>query len=147
MKRGQIMVEELIVLSDRVRVLTHGGMTEGRYEVFEVHGAAGGGAPLHSHAWDEEFHVVQGEVDVVFQDRTHRCKAGDSLRVAAGTVHGFKVGTEGAKFLAFTSPQGASELFRALDRERRVAPLTPEKVVQIAAACGVKVPGASPVHV
>jgi len=58
-------VEELTVLSDRVRVLTAGESTGGRYEVFEVLGTAGGGAPLHSHPWDEDFYVLEGTIQIV----------------------------------------------------------------------------------
>src|SRR5262249_22081328 len=104
-------VEELTVLSDRVRVLTDGDTTDGRYEVFEVLGAAGGGAPLHCHPWDEEFHVIEGQVDILTGGSSRTYCAGESLRVPAGTLHGFLVGKEGAKFLAVTSPHGASKLF------------------------------------
>src|SRR5689334_25275911 len=108
------MVEELNVLTDRVRVLTQGEATGGRYEVFEVRGAAGGGAPLHRHPWDEEFHVVEGVVDVLVGDSCQTCRVGESLRVPAGAFHGFRVGPQVAKFLAVTSPTGASGLFREL---------------------------------
>lgn len=135
-----MQVEELNVLTDRVRVLTQGEATDGRYEVFEVLGAAGGGAPLHRHPWDEEFHVVEGTVDVLVGDSCQTCRAGQSLRVPAGVFHGFRVGPEGARFLAVTSPDGASSLFRALHQAGRRGQLTPADVVQIAARHGVDVP-------
>ncbi len=135
-----MQVEELNVLTDRVRVLTQGAATAGRYEVFEVLGAAGGGAPLHRHPWDEEFHVVEGTVDVLIGDSCQSCGVGQSLRVPAGVLHGFRVGPAGAKFLAVTSPDGASGLFRALHRASSRGQLTPADVVQIASQHGVDVP-------
>jgi quercetin dioxygenase-like cupin family protein len=134
------MVEELNVLTDRVRVLTQGETTGGRYEVFEVRGAAGGGAPLHRHPWDEEFHVIEGAVDVLVGDSCQTCGVGDSLRVPGGVLHGFRVGPEGAKFLAVTSPTGASRLFRELHQASSKGQLTPAEVVHIASRHGVEVP-------
>lgn len=134
------MVEELNVLTDRVRVLTQGEATGGRYEVFEVRGAAGGGAPLHRHPWDEEFHVIEGVVDVLVGDSCQTCRAGHSLRVPAGVFHGFRVGPQGATFLAVTSPNGASGLFRDLHQAGATGQLTPADVVRIAAGHGVEVP-------
>jgi quercetin dioxygenase-like cupin family protein len=119
------VAEELTVLSDRVRVLTNGDATDWRYEVFEILGALGGGAPLHRHAWDEEFYVLDGTVDIFVEDSFRVCRAGESLRVPAGMPHGFRVGERGVKFLAFTAPGGASRLFRALHEAGNQARLAP----------------------
>src|SRR5262249_27126404 len=135
-----VMVEELNVLTDRVRVLTQGEITGGRYEVFEVLGAAGGGAPLHRHPWDEEVHVVEGAGGVLFGGSCQTCGPGGSLRVPAGVFHGFRVGPEGARFLAVTSPTGASGLFRDLHQAGSGKQLTPADVVQIASRHGVELP-------
>lgn len=126
--------EELQVLSDRVRVLTGGELTGGRYEVFEVNGTAGSGAPLHQHPWDEEFHLLEGEVVIGVADRWDRYVAGQSLRVPAGVLHGFRVVSPLARFLALTSPAGAGELFRALHHAAAQAPLTEEIIVRISTA-------------
>ena len=135
-------VEELTVLSDRVRVLTHGDATEGRYEVFEVMGAAGGGAPPHRHLWDEEFHVTEGTMEIFVGDSRRWYGAGESVRVPAGVVHGFRIGDSGAKFLALTSPHGASRLFRALHEAGRNGSLTSADIARIASLHGVHGPSA-----
>jgi quercetin dioxygenase-like cupin family protein len=133
------VVEELTVLSDRVRVLTDGDATDWRYELFEVLGAPGGGAPLHRHAWDEEFYVLDGTVFIFVDDSCRVCRAGESVRVPAGVAHGFRVGEQGAKFLAFTSPGGASRLFRALhEAARREQAATPADIIRIASQYGVE---------
>ena len=132
------VVEELTVLSDRVRVLTDGDATEGRYEVFEVLAAPGGGAPLHRHAWDEEFYVLSGTVFIYGDDSCRVCSTGESHRVPAGVAHGFRVGEQGAKFLAFTSPGGASRLFRALhEAASHEQAQTPADIKHIASRHGV----------
>jgi len=133
-------VEELQVLSDRVRILTDGEATGGRYEIFEVLGTAGGGAALHRHPWDEEFHIMEGQLDILLGDSVRTYGAGESLRVPADTLHGFRVGPEGAKFLAVTSPTGASKLFRALHEARTAGGLTAAEVVRIASLHRVEVP-------
>jgi quercetin dioxygenase-like cupin family protein len=133
-------VEELTVLSDRVRVLTAGESTGGRYEVFEVLGTAGGGAPLHSHPWDEDFYVLEGTIQIVSGGKMRTYRVGESLRVPAGTPHGFHAGAAGTKFIAVTSPAGASHLFRALDQAAGKGPLTPEEIVRIASLHRVVVP-------
>jgi quercetin dioxygenase-like cupin family protein len=133
--------EELQVLADRVRVLTGGELTQGRYEVFEVNGSAGSGAPLHQHPWDEELHVLEGEIVIGVADRWDRYTAGQSLRVPAGVLHGFRVVSESARFLALTSPAGAGELFRALHYAAAQAPLTEELIVRISAQHRVSGPG------
>jgi quercetin dioxygenase-like cupin family protein len=132
------VVDELCVLSDRVRILTDGEATNWRYELFEVLGAPGGGAPLHRHAWDEEFYVLDGTVFIFVDDSCRVCRAGESVRVPAGSAHGFRVGEQGAKFLAFTSPGGVSRLFRALNDAASHAQATPADIIRIASQYGVE---------
>jgi quercetin dioxygenase-like cupin family protein len=132
--------EELTVLSDRVRVLTHGDTTGGRYEVFEVLGAAGGGAPPHHHPWDEEFHVTEGTMEIFVGNTWRPYQAGESVRVPAGVVHGFRTGPSGAKFLAVTSPHGAGRLFRALHEAGRRGALSAAEILRIASLYDVEGP-------
>jgi quercetin dioxygenase-like cupin family protein len=135
-----VVPEELTVLSDRVRVLTEGDTTQGRYEVFEVRGVAGGGAPPHRHPWDEEFHVTEGTVEIFVRDSWRSYRTGESVRVPAGVLHGFRTGASAAKFLAVTSPQGAGRFFRALHEAGRKGALSAAEVVRIASLHHVEGP-------
>src|SRR5262249_3939730 len=121
-------------------VLTDGDTTDGRYEVFEVQATPGGGAAAHRHPWDEEFHILEGQIDIQMGRSCRTYVAGESLRVPAGTLHGFRAGAQGARFMAITSPDGASKLFRALHEAGIRGELTPESAVRIAAQHRVSVP-------
>jgi quercetin dioxygenase-like cupin family protein len=97
-------VEELQVLTDRMRVLTSGTSTGGRYELFEVIGGPGGMAPLHQHPWDEDYYVLEGALAIIVEGVRYTYGKGDALRVAAGTAHTFEVPEGGCRFLMLTSP-------------------------------------------
>ena len=84
--------------------------------------------------------MLEGTLDIVSGGNVRTHGAGESLRVLAGTLHGFRVGSAGTRFLAVTSPAGGSGLFRALDRAARQGPLTPERIVSIASLHRVAVP-------
>lgn len=84
--------------------------------------------------------MLEGTLDIVSSGNVRTYGAGESLRVPARTLHGFQVGSAGTRFLAVTSPAGASSLFRALDRAGRQGPLIPERIVSIASLHRVAVP-------
>jgi quercetin dioxygenase-like cupin family protein len=126
-------VEELQVLTDRMRVLTSGTSTGGRYELFEVIGGPGGMAPLHQHPWDEDYYVLDGALAIIVEGFRYTYGKGDALRVAAGTAHTFEVPEGGCRFLMLTSPSGAGFFFRALDDAMRTGRLTEAEVARLAA--------------
>ncbi len=51
----------LKMVGEEVIVLASGAQT-GSYEIFRQAGPEGSGPPPHSHAWDEAFYVIDGEV-------------------------------------------------------------------------------------
>lgn len=64
--------------------------------VADVAIAAGKGPPWHVHAYeDEDVEIFEGSVTFFMPDGPHVLRAGDTLRIPAGTRHTFKSGPEG----------------------------------------------------
>ncbi len=52
--------------------------------------APGGYTPHHSHDYEHEVVVLEGEADVTYGTATHRVRAGDVLYIAANQMHQFR---------------------------------------------------------
>ena len=52
----------------------------------------------HTHPFDAEAIVVQGEMWLTESDRTWHLRAGATFRLSAGTAHGERYGPEGATY-------------------------------------------------
>jgi len=65
--------------------------------VFEVE--PGGYSPLHSHNWEHEVFILEGDGIVVSQDGEKRFKPGDAVFVAPNEKHQFK--NDGKKVVKF----------------------------------------------
>ena len=76
------------VVDPRIRRAT------GSYEIFRQAGPEGSGPPPHSHAWDEAFYVLDGEVMFgVDGQQDLVAKAGTLVHVPGGSTHWFRFGT------------------------------------------------------
>jgi quercetin dioxygenase-like cupin family protein len=59
-----------------------------------------GHSPLHSHPWEHEVFIVEGEGTIVSAEGEKRFKAGDVVFILPNEKHQFKNnGTKGLKFL------------------------------------------------
>ena len=69
---------------------------------------------------------------------------GTLVHLPAGTVHWFRFGPGGGEMVSMTSRLGASKLFAEIAPE--VAPVSPdvEKLAEVGARHGLKVPGPRP---
>jgi quercetin dioxygenase-like cupin family protein len=103
--------ETMNMLGEQFTVLAAGEET-GSYEVFVQVVPTGGGPPLHSHAWDEAFYVLDGEI--VFSTDAHEMRApvGTFVHFPADTPHTFASRGGTATILSFTSHPGAAAFFR-----------------------------------
>jgi quercetin dioxygenase-like cupin family protein len=105
------------VVGDTIRVLAGSQDTGGVYEVFEMRGPRESGPPPHSHPWSEAYFVVEGEVEVTVGAGSMVAAAGCFVNVPPGTLHTYRILSDGARFVIVTSPAGAADFFRDLDRE------------------------------
>jgi quercetin dioxygenase-like cupin family protein len=64
--------------------------------------APGGHTPLHSHNYEHEVVILEGEADVNYGTSVHRVRGGDVLYVAPNEMHQFRnAGTGDFRFLCF----------------------------------------------
>jgi quercetin dioxygenase-like cupin family protein len=102
----------------RMVVSAQNGATQ--FCVFEQWVAPGKGAPTHSHTVEEVLTVRAGEAEMWLGEARTRVRAGQSLIVPAGRLHGFRnVGTGTLHVHAILAspifemtPEGASEITR-----------------------------------
>lgn len=79
--------------------------------LFEQWVAPGAGAPTHSHSVEEVLSVRAGEAEMWIEERRFAVKAGQSLIVPAGRLHGFRNRGTGTLHVHATL---ASPIFEAL---------------------------------
>ena len=129
----------LNVLGVAIRFLASSEDTSRTFALMENLVPFGAGPPLHTHAWEEAFYVIEGEIDFQIEDRTERARAGDFLHVPSDAPHGFH-GASGtpARMLVFFAPGHGEDFFKEVDREVCELPRDLPKVLQIGAKHGFK---------
>lgn len=129
------MSEPLWFLGTLVRPKLAGEQTGGRFALWEgvlPHGAA---PPLHMHPQDETFYVLEGEVTIWIVEpelaedeaspprwvkgRARSCGAGAAAFAPGGTPHTFRVESDTARMLFFSTPAGIEDYVRALAEPAR----------------------------
>ena len=108
--------------------------------------AAGLMPPLHSHAADEAFHVLEGSVVVYAGGETVRLEAGESFVAPRSVPHTHRAATERARWLSmtFASSAGRYEDFvRAVGTPLADAPADEDEasLLAFAAPSGIAVLG------
>jgi len=106
--------------------LATGGQTGETFALVDELARHGAGAPLHRHADDmESFYVLEGEITFFVGDGPGvTTGAGSFVHVPAGTVHGFRVSSETARYLILTTPRHG-EFYRAITLPARAGGLKP----------------------
>jgi len=119
MERGAVFLppeaprRQLNVVGEKIRVLAEATQT-GSYEVFEQFGPRGAGPPPHTHAWDEAYFMLEGEMDVQIGDRMVVLAPGGFVHLPGGTPHCFRYRSATGRFLSVTSRGGAAGFFGAV---------------------------------
>jgi len=119
--------ESLWFLGTVVRMKLTGEQTDGRFALWEgvlPHGAA---PPLHSHPQDESFYVLDGEVTAWLVEpelaeageewvatRARRCGVGAVIFAPGGSPHTFRVESDTARMLFWSTPAGIEDMVRGL---------------------------------
>jgi mannose-6-phosphate isomerase-like protein (cupin superfamily) len=84
----------------------------GSLTIFESHRQAGdpGGPPLHKHAFDEAFYVLEGDYTIQVGERLVKASTGAFVYVPGGTIHTLRHGGEGeGRMLTVYSPGGIGD--------------------------------------
>jgi quercetin dioxygenase-like cupin family protein len=89
--------------------------SEGRVGIVEVTVPAGWeGPPLHHHAFDEAFHVLEGELTFQLGDELVRARAGSFAFVPGGAIHTLaNCSEDAARYLLVCTPGGFERRFDA----------------------------------
>ena len=97
----------------RNRVLLHGEESDGALAVVESTMAAGApGPPLHSHAFDEAFYLLDGELTFQLGDRKSIAKTGEVVFAPRGVPHTLANLTDSpARYLLVITPSGFEREF------------------------------------
>ena len=103
--------------------------TGGAYTPFEltVAPAPSVGAPPHVHGnEDEGFYVLEGELEILLEDRMVHATAGSYVYSPKGQLHGFvNPGTTPGKVVVLLSPSGLEKYFQELSRPAESLTLPP----------------------
>lgn len=117
--------------------LATGEQTGGAFALVDETAHRGESVPLHRHDDWEAFYVLEGELTLfIGEAEGARASAGSFAHVPAGTVHGFRVESETARYLLLTTPRHG-EFYRAISlpsREGGRPPLESIEGSQISAA-------------
>jgi quercetin dioxygenase-like cupin family protein len=111
---------------DHFNVVVHGEQNDGRVGVMLNRLPPGAtGPPLHHHAFDEMFYVLEGELAFQVEDELVTKQAGDLVFVPGGVAHAFTNRGDGpARFLIACTPAGFERQFarKAAEAEGVAAP-------------------------
>jgi quercetin dioxygenase-like cupin family protein len=109
--------EQFQLMSLGVRFMIDGTQTDGRFSVVEHPMPARRlGAPMHTHAHEDEFsYILEGRVSVQLGDEVFEAGPGDLVFKPRGVQHTFwNAGDEDARLLELISPAGFENYFREL---------------------------------
>ena len=95
--------------------LATGEQTGGAFALVDEQANRGDSVPLHVHREDmESFYVLDGEITIYVGDEPGvRAGAGSFAHIPGGTVHGFRIESETARYLILTTPRHG-EFYRAI---------------------------------
>lgn len=113
----QVKKEELLVLTDVIKILVDHTETNGKYAIFEENVPPLGGPPPHMHPDEEIFYIVEGEFEFILNDIQNPFKAvgGSVVHIPSNALHTFKnVGGTQGKMVVFLSPGNLLDYFRVI---------------------------------
>lgn len=95
--------------------LAEGHRTEGAFSLVDEQAKRGETTPLHRHESDmESFYVLDGEITFFVGGKPGvLAKKGAFIHVPRGTVHGFRIESETARYLILTTPRHGA-FYRAI---------------------------------
>jgi len=110
--------------------LAFGSQTGDAFSLVDEQAKRGETVPLHRHANDmESFYVLEGEITFHIAGQPGVvARKGAFVHVPGGTVHGFRIESETARYLILTTARHG-EFYRAITLPSRAGGLPPEQAV------------------
>ncbi len=127
--------ESHFVLGETLRPMLTNAMGSA-IEIFDTKGIPGGGPPPHTHAWEEIYVVLSGEMEVMVNGTTTRLGQGGYAHVPANTPHGYRT-LDHTHFLTIVSRGNASKFFRQVAAEVEMNPPDIPGVLRVGASHGI----------
>jgi quercetin dioxygenase-like cupin family protein len=126
--------------------LATGALTGGAFGLVDERSIGGESVPLHKHDDDmESFYVLEGEVSFYLGDQSGiRAVAGAFVHIPGGTIHGFRIESDIARYLILTTPRHV-EFYRAITAPSSHAPIDGAVIEQACQEYGVEFVGPLPV--
>jgi len=111
--------------------LATGEQTGGAFSLVDEQAGRGESVPLHVHRDDmESFYVLEGELTLYLGDQPGtRAAAGSFAHIPGGTVHGFRIESEKARYLILMTPRHG-EFYRAITLASRPGGLPPFESIE-----------------
>ncbi len=111
--------------------LATGEQTGGAFSLVDERASCGESVPLHLHRDDmESFYVLEGEITLYIGDQPGvRAPAGSFAHLPGGTVHGFRIESERARYLILTTPRHG-QFYRAITLASRPGGLPPLESIE-----------------
>lgn len=125
--------------------LATGEQTGGAFALVDEQAKRGESVPLHLHRDDmESFYVLEGELTLFIGDDAPgvRATAGSFAHIPGGTVHGFRVESEIARYLILTTPRHG-QFYRAITRFSQ-GPVAGAQIREAAQEYGIEFVGPLP---
>jgi quercetin dioxygenase-like cupin family protein len=118
--------------------LATGVHTGGIFGLVDEQAIQGEAIPLHRHDHDwEAFYIIDGDLHFYLDDQpAQSARLGAFVYIPPGTIHGFRVASEQARYLILTTPRHA-EFYRAISLPEPQAVITETMIDQACAAYGV----------
>ena len=125
--------------------LATGEQTGGAFALVDERAKHGDSVPLHLHRDDmESFYVLEGELTLFIGGDSpgFRATAGSFAHIPGGTVHGFRVESEMARYLILTTARHG-EFYRAITRPSQ-GPVAGSQIGEAAQEYGIEFVGPLP---
>jgi quercetin dioxygenase-like cupin family protein len=126
------------LLSSTIVWKTTADDTNGHYALFEMSEHEGGGAPIHSHPWEETFYILAGEIEILLGNRREVFGAGAVVHIPANAIHAFQICSPIARALAIIAPGNAEAFYREAGAKLTSLPPDPIVMQELAAKYNVQ---------
>jgi quercetin dioxygenase-like cupin family protein len=129
--------DSLFVLGETLRPLLTNAMGS-PIEIFDTRGPANAGPPPHTHAWDEFYVVLAGELEVRLDGGPPQIlRQSAAVHIPAGTVHSYRNVGADTHFLTIVTKGNADKFFHDVAANVEMNPPNIPEIVRVGKAHGI----------